>query len=63
MAYCPLCGSTTVGKVGNGQYYCWNCYFEYNNGEDGLSVYNIAEDGSLEDVTTVLPQADTEITM
>lgn len=41
---CPLCGSRAVGRVGIEQYYCWDCFMEF----DGQGqVYEVAEDGSL----------------
>lgn len=47
MVQCPNCHSRSIGKVGNEQFYCWNCYKEFNmlNGE--MEIYDIAEDGSL----------------
>ena len=49
--YCPLCSGTTVGKIGTSQYYCWNCYYEFNVKQEKVVVYDVAEDGSLTDVT------------
>ncbi|NLO97338.1 MAG: hypothetical protein GX091_04635 [Peptococcaceae bacterium] len=44
---CPVCGSRQIGKVGVGQYYCWDCCVEFNNNTDNIVVYNLEEDGSL----------------
>lgn len=44
---CPVCGGKSVGKVGVGQYYCWNCYLEYQIHGDSTKVYTVEEDGSL----------------
>jgi len=44
---CPVCGSRTVGKVGVDQYYCWDCCVEYKIDKNELSVYEVAEDGTL----------------
>lgn len=52
MVYCPLCSGTTVGKIGTNQYYCWNCYYEFNVSQQQVVVYDVAEDGSLTDVTS-----------
>lgn len=41
---CPLCGGKEVGKIGPDQYYCWNCFVEYDTRNQ---VYEVAEDGSL----------------
>lgn len=44
---CPVCGGVQVGKVGNDQYYCWNCFVEFNTSKGKISLYEVAEDGSL----------------
>ncbi|MTV49734.1 hypothetical protein GJ688_12200 [Heliobacillus mobilis] len=41
---CPVCGGKQVGKVGVNQYYCWNCFIEYNERNE---VFEVAEDGTL----------------
>lgn len=51
MTFCPLCNSTTVGKIGTSQYYCWNCFYEFSYKQQKVAVYDVAEDGSLTDVT------------
>ena len=44
---CPYCKSTTVGRVGTSQYYCWNCYYEFNVEAQKVRCFRIVEDGSL----------------
>ncbi len=44
---CPVCGGRATGKVGGGQYYCWECCVEFSAGRRGLQVYRVEEDGSL----------------
>lgn len=44
---CPVCGSKATGKVGVDQYYCWDCCVEYKMQNDEVSIYEVAEDGSL----------------
>ncbi|KAB2951277.1 hypothetical protein F9B85_12985 [Heliorestis acidaminivorans] len=41
---CPVCGGKQVGKVGVTQFYCWNCYVEFN---DRQEIFEVAEDGTL----------------
>jgi len=41
---CPACGSKATGKIGVDQYYCWDCFVEFNS--DG-ELFEVAEDGSL----------------
>jgi ribosomal protein L37AE/L43A len=45
---CPACGSRAVGKVGADQYYCWDCFVEYQYyGNNQAKLYMVEEDGSL----------------
>ncbi|MHB1653414.1 MAG: hypothetical protein ACYCVD_13175 [Desulfitobacteriaceae bacterium] len=44
---CPVCGGRTIGKVGVGQYYCWDCCVEFATQTDKIVIYDLAEDGSL----------------
>lgn len=44
---CPACGGLQVGKVGSDQFYCWNCYLEFNFQKGKVNLYEVAEDGSL----------------
>ena len=47
MIRCPVCGGRTIGKVGAGQYYCWDCCVEFGLGKKGIQVYRLEEDGTL----------------
>ncbi|MBR5318888.1 MAG: hypothetical protein IKU46_04745 [Peptococcaceae bacterium] len=47
MIRCPYCHSTTVGRVGTSQYYCWSCYYEFTVRKQGIQCFRIVEDGSL----------------
>lgn len=44
---CPACGGLQVGKVGSDQFYCWNCYLEFNFHKGQVNLFEVAEDGSL----------------
>lgn len=44
---CPVCGGLQVGRVGSDQYYCWNCFLEFNFRKGTLNLYEVAEDGTL----------------
>jgi hypothetical protein len=48
---CPVCGGKSVGQVGINQYYCWDCFVEYDSKNQ---VFSIAEDGTLSDYFTDL---------
>lgn len=47
MVRCPYCHSTTMGRVGASQYYCWSCYHEFAVQKQGVKCFRIVEDGSL----------------
>ena len=53
MVRCPYCHSTTVGRVGTSQYYCWSCYYEFTVRKQGVQCYRIVEDGSLTEVKDI----------
>jgi hypothetical protein len=42
---CPVCGSRATGQVE--QFYCWDCCVEYKKQNNEISVFELAEDGSL----------------
>lgn len=44
---CPVCGGLQVGRVGSDQYYCWNCFLEFNYAKGRVNLFEVAEDGSL----------------
>ncbi|SHN78767.1 hypothetical protein [Desulfitobacterium chlororespirans] len=44
---CPVCGGRAIGKVGVGQFYCWDCCVEFTSAMDKVVIYDLAEDGSL----------------
>ena len=44
---CLVCNGLQIGKVGNEQYYCWNCFMEFNFNKGRLNLYEVAEDGTL----------------
>lgn len=44
---CPQCAGRNVGKVGTGQYYCWDCFIEFSKGQRGIKMYRVEADGEL----------------
>jgi len=44
---CPLCGGNSIGKVGNNQFYCWDCFVEFTLQKNKATVYEVGDDGSL----------------
>lgn len=36
-----------MGRVGSDHFYCWNCYIEFAVRKDRVSMYEVAEDGTL----------------
>ena len=57
MERCPHCNSRDVGKIGNNQFYCWNCYMEFVLVGDEVRIFHVDEDGSL---VAVAPQVSSE---
>lgn len=52
---CPNCGARGIGKVGSGQYYCWECCVEFHVGRKGWRVFEVLDDGSLAAIAAVEP--------
>lgn len=46
---CPKCRSRATGRIGQNQYYCWDCNIEFVRTGDGFRMYRLEPDG-----TTVL---------
>lgn len=60
---CPVCGHNNYGKIGNNQFYCWNCFVEYEvNGPNNITIYEVAEDGSLINYADDAFEFDTTLT-
>lgn len=52
--HCPLCGSIDTGKVGTGQYYCWNCLHEFClQGKQGFTAFYVDEEGALVSISEI----------
>ncbi|SDE59571.1 hypothetical protein [Sporomusa acidovorans] len=47
MTTCPVCGKRGIGKVGAGQYYCWDCCVEFVVRDQDLKIFNVEADGTL----------------
>lgn len=44
---CPHCSARNVGRVGTGQYYCWDCFIEFSINQRGIRMYRVEPDGEL----------------
>ncbi len=44
---CPVCDKLEYGQVGNGQYYCWNCYLEFHGQPGKWRFFAVDEEGGL----------------
>ncbi len=44
---CPACDGRNVGRVGTGQYYCWECCIEFAFGHKGVRMFRVEPDGEL----------------
>lgn len=48
MMHCPVCNSIDAGKIGTNQFYCWQCFIEFNVDEQNqVKLYYVEADGSL----------------
>lgn len=45
--YCPRCAGRNVGRVGSGQFYCWDCFIEFAVSYRGIRMYQVGIDGEL----------------
>ncbi len=43
---CPKCKSRAIGRIGQNQYYCWDCSIEFVPTRDGFRMYRLEEDGT-----------------
>lgn len=44
---CPLCGCRLVGRIGSGQYFCWECCSQFSGSGPRLRVWAIDDEGGL----------------
>lgn len=44
---CPNCGSGSIGRVGAGQYYCWDCCVEFSLTGGGVRIFHVDAEGEL----------------
>jgi ribosomal protein L37AE/L43A len=44
---CPLCRTLDTGRVGNNQYYCWQCLLEFKQSSQQARIFYVEEDGTL----------------
>ena len=44
---CPKCKSRAVGKIGQNQYFCWDCSIEFVPTKDGFRMYRLEPDGTM----------------
>ena len=44
---CPKCKSRAIGRIGQNQYYCWDCSIEFVPTRDGFRMYRLEEDGTV----------------
>ncbi|WP_226375425.1 hypothetical protein [Effusibacillus dendaii] len=62
MMRCPNCNSRDIGKIGSNQFYCWECFVEFNVVGDQVKLFQVEEDGSLssfDDLFSEIPQVGT----
>jgi len=61
---CPNCSLKDLGRVGIGQYFCWNCCIEFRTDNGQLiSVYQVEEDGRLHSLNDLFIDTDSSQTI
>lgn len=45
---CPYCHSRSIGRVGNDQYYCWDCCIEFAVTRHGVKLFRVDDEGELQ---------------
>jgi len=51
---CPNCHGKEIGKIATSQYYCWNCFIEFQYCDGKYNVYQIEEDGTLSSLNDLM---------
>ena len=46
--HCPCCNHRDIGKIGTKHYYCRHCCIEFLVYRGKLTLYEIAEDGTID---------------
>lgn len=44
---CPKCNKKHVGKIGNNQFFCWDCCVEFYFDNNIAKIFEVSDDGSL----------------
>ncbi len=54
--FCPACQGRNVGRVGTGQYYCWECFIEFSLSSRGVRMFRVEPDGELSRIEEAGPE-------
>ena len=44
---CPACGGRLLGRIGTGQFFCWDCCAQFSRTGPRTKVWAIDDEGSL----------------
>lgn len=58
---CPNCLTNNIGKIGNNQFYCWNCFIELSLQNGKIHVHQVEEDGSLSSLDDLFYDEDQNV--
>ncbi|WP_077621407.1 hypothetical protein [Sediminibacillus massiliensis] len=56
--YCPNCKGKNIGKIGNQQYYCWDCFIELSLFGEVLDMHQVEMDGSLSSLNDLFTEEE-----
>jgi|GEM_PF-861850 len=58
---CPVCGGRLLGRIGTGQFFCWDCCAQFSRSGPRLRVWAIDDEGALVPQPTAQSQAGPEL--
>ncbi|MRH43027.1 hypothetical protein GH741_10055 [Aquibacillus halophilus] len=56
--HCPNCKGKDIGKIGNQQFYCWNCFIELSVLNGVFDVHQVEPDGSLSSLNDLFSEEE-----
>ena len=59
--HCPNCKEKNIGKIGNHQYYCWNCFIEFSTIGGVIDVNQVELDGSLSSLNDLFSEEERQV--
>lgn len=58
---CPNCRSKNLGRIGPGQFYCWECFIELTVDGELLQLHQVEEDGTLSSLDDLFQESERKL--